>query len=419
MKRNLKTFAFGLAVTGIAMNFGCSHVTAPGNNFKPLPLSATEKQVESATSSFALNLFGQVATQEQGKNFFISPLSVSMALAMTLNGAGGQTYSAMQTTLGLGGLSNDEINQSYQSLMAQFAALDPNVTFNIANSIWYRNTFQVIDAFLTVDSTYYNAEVKPLDFNDPNAAGTINSWVNDKTNGKIPAVINPPIPSNAVMYLINALYFNGTWEYEFDSTNTTNKPFYLLNGSSENVPTMVVHDTLKYYSDSTFQVAELPYGDGDYSMLVLLPNSNSSFANAEASLNQSEINSIIQDLSDQDVQISLPKFKVQYGTDLTSVLTKMGMGVAFGESADFTRIDQTIPLAISSVLHKTYIDVSEKGTEAAAVTVIGIRATFAGPHTGPIYFDVNRPFIFVIKENHDNTIMFMGAIADPSAASQN
>ena len=117
--------------------------------------------------------------------------------------------------------------------------------------------------------------------------------------------------------------------------------------------------------------------------------------------------------------MSLPKFKVQYGTDLTSVLTKMGMGVAFGESADFTRINQTIPLAISGVLHKTYIDVSEKGTEAAAVTVIGIRATFAGPHTGPIYFDVNRPFIFVIKENHDNTIMFMGAIADPSAASQN
>ena len=424
MKRSLKISIVGAAVMSILMNYGCTRVTSPYNNPKPFPpLSSTEKQVESATNSFATNLFGQVATQEQGKNFFISPLSVSMALAMTVNGANGQTYTDMQKTLGLDGLTNDEINQSYQSLITMFSNLDPNVTFNIANSIWYRNTFQVLDSFLTTDSLYYNAQVEPLNFSDPNAANLINSWVNDKTSGKIPTIINPPIDPTTMMYLINALYFNGTWKYEFDSTNTKPKPFTQLNGSTENVPTMMVRDTLKYYSDNNFQVVELPYGNGDYSMLVLLPSSNLSFANAEAALTQGEMNKIIDSLLEQDVIVDLPKFKVQYGTDLIPVLTKLGMGIAFGigGAADFTRINKTMPLKITGVLHKTYIDVSEKGTEAAAVTVVvvGIGAVVGGPHNGPIYFTVDHPFLFLIKENHDNTIMFMGAVVDPSAVSGN
>lgn len=413
MKHGRKIYSIGTVIALSVVNFGCSHVTSPYNP-NPPPLTSTQEQVASATSSFALSLFGQIATQERGKNFFISPLSVSIALAMTLNGASGQTFSDMQTTLGLDGLTNDEINQSYQSLIARFAALDPNVTFNIANSIWYRNTFQVIDTFLTVDATYYNADVKPLNFSDPNAANTINSWVNGKTNGKIPTIISPPIDDSIVMYLINALYFNGTWKYTFDPANTQQKPFYLLSGDSEDVSTMMVHDTLKYYSDNVFQVLELPYGDGDYSMLVLLPSSTSSFENPGPLLNQGEVNKIISGLLIRDVQVSLPKFKMEYNTDLKAVLTNMGMGSAFGLGADFSRINRTVPLAISQVLHDTYVDVNEKGTEAAAVTVVVIGIT-ARPG-GPIDLVVDRPFLFLIKENLNNTIMFMGAVVDPIAA---
>jgi len=421
MTRSREIFT-GLVIGIILLNYGCLKMTQPDNS-KPAPLSIskTEKQVEAATNSFAANLFGQVSAQEQGKNFFISPLSVSMALAMTLNGANGQTYSDMQKTLALDGLTNDEINQSYQSLIAMFSNLDPNVTFNIANSIWYRNTFQVIDSFLTTDSIYYDAEVRPLNFNDPNAANTINSWVSDKTKGKIQSVIDPPIPSEAIMFLINALYFNGTWKYQFDSTNTKPESFTLLNGTTENVPTMMVRDTsLNYYSDNKFSVAELPYGDGDYSMLVLLPDSTVSFSDAEASLTQGEMNNIVNGLSKQDVVINLPKFKVQYYTGMKEILTQMGMGVAFGvgERADFTRINRTVPLLISDVLHKTYINVNEKGTEAAAVTVVIIGISASPIHKGPIYFKINRPFIFLIKENHDNTIMFMGVVVDPSATGE-
>ncbi|HUI28613.1 MAG TPA: serpin family protein [Candidatus Acidoferrales bacterium] len=424
MKRSRTIFFLGVIVAVIMTNFGCSHVTSPGNNPNPnpnpLPISPIEKQVESATNSFAANLFGQVAAQEKGENFFISPLSVSMALAMTLNGANGKTYDDMQKTLGLSGLTNDEINQSYQSLITMFSNLDPNVTFNIANSIWYRNTFQVISSFLTTDSVYYNADVRPLNFSDPNAANVVNSWVSDKTNGKIPDVISPPIDPGTMMYLINALYFNGTWKYEFDSANTEDKPFALLSGTNENVPTMMVHDTvMKYYSDSSFTAVELPYGSGDYSMLVLLPNGSSSFSDAEVSLTQTEVNNIIDGLSEQDVVVSLPKFKVEYKTDLVRILTNLGMGSAFSGGADFTRINKTMPLQITGVLHKTYIDVNERGTEAAAVTVVTVGTTVVGPHIGPIYFTVDRPFIFLIKENHDNTIMFMGAVVDPTASSQN
>jgi serpin B len=415
MKRSFRICLLGVVAGAISLNYGCNHVMAPNNGQQNPPISSAEKQVESANNSFATSLFSQVALQEQGKNFFISPLSVSMALAMTLNGANGQTYSDMQKTLGLGGLSNGEINQSYQSLMTMFGNLDPSVTFNIANSIWYRNTFQVLDSFITVDSTYFNSEVRSLNFNDPSAADVINSWVSSNTNGKIPSIISPPIDRGVMMYLINALYFNATWKYTFDTANTKQHPFYLSNGSSESDSMMVVHDTLDYYSDANFQVVELPYGNGDYSMLVLLPVTSSS-ANLSTALSQSEVNNIVSGLSPQDVQLTLPKFKVEYSTSLKNVLTQMGMGIAFTGGADFTRINPVGGLDISDVLHKTYVEVSEKGTEAAAVTVVTVATVSigSGHQSGPIMVDVNRPFLFLIKENHNNTIMFMGAIVQPS-----
>ena len=172
--------------------------------------------------------------------------------------------------------------------MTMFDNLDPSVTFNIANSIWYRNTFQVLSSFIAVDSTYFSSEVRSLNFNDPSAADIINSWVSSKTNGKIPTIIDPPIDATVMMYLINALYFNGTWKYTFDTANTKPYPFYLSDGSKESDSMMVVHDTLNYYSDGDFQVVELPYGNGEYSMLVLLPTTSSS-ASLAANFSQTEL----------------------------------------------------------------------------------------------------------------------------------
>lgn len=341
-----------------------------------------------------------------------------MALAMTLNGAGGQTYTQMQSTLGLTGLTNTEINQSYQNLIAMFSTLDPSVTFNIANSIWYRNTFSVLDSFLVVDSTYFNAKVAALNFNDPSAADVINNWVSEKTNGKITSVVQAPLPPEAMMYLINALYFHGTWRYAFDRKYTKLGTFYLANGSTESDSLMTMTDTLNYYSDQYFRGVELPYGNGDYSMIVLLPDSGSA-TNPIPTLNQGEINSITNGLKPEYVTVTLPKFKLRYSVILNKALSQMGMANAFSSAADFTRINPAGGLYISYVLHKTYIDVNEIGTEAAAVTVVAVAtlATGAGPQ--PVMFDANRPFVFLIKENHSNTILFMGAVTQPSATGSN
>ena len=338
-----------------------------------------------------------------------------MALAMTLNGASGQTYNDMQQTLGLNGLSNDEINMSYQNLMATFSSLDPGVKFDIANSIWYRNTFAVEDSFIDVDSTYFNARVSALDFSNAGAADVINSWVSDNTNNKITSIIQPPIDPATVMFLINALYFNGTWKYTFDSKYTKPGTFYLANGSTESDSMMVVHDTLDYFADQNLTAVELPYGRGDYSMLVLLPTGPASAMNTIGTLSQSEVNSIISGLKPEDVQLTMPKFRLKYSTSLIKALSQMGMGIAFSDGANFTRINSAGGLYISDVLHKTYIDVNEQGTEAAAVTVIGIKTTVViGQQSGPKMVNVDRPFAFLIKENRDNTILFMGAVMQPS-----
>ncbi len=419
MARLLKLSFLCAAVAAAMIEFGCSNSVSPSDTQKQLNLTATEARVASASGSFALDLFGKVADQERGKNFFISPLSVSMALAMTLNGASGQTYQDMQRTLKFEGLSNDEINQSYRNLISLFGGLDPSVKFTIANSIWYRNTFAVSDTFLGVNKDYFDAEVKPLDFDDPGAADIINSWISGKTNEKISKVLDPPIDPAVVMYLIDALYFNGTWRYAFDKNQTKPLPFYLTDGTAKSVPTMTVHDTLKYFSNDNVSVVELPYGEGDYSMLILLPASTSSLDNLTNVLAKGTYETILAGLHEADVQVTMPKFTVKYDTLLNDPLTSLGMGIAFTPSADFRRMKAaSCPdmLYISRVIHSTYIDVNEEGTEAAAVTVVEIlRSSVEGPDGGPIFFRVNRPFAFLIKENHANTIMFMGAVVDPSA----
>ncbi len=377
------------------------------------PLSSTERAVQTASNSFSMTLFNQVAAQRRDENFFISPLSVSMALAMILNGAAGQTYTEMQKTLGLSGLSNAEINQSFRNLIAMFSSLDPNVTFRIANSIWYRNTFSVSRDFIYTDSTYFDAQVTPLDFSSSDAAGTINSWVDKATNGKIPSIVNPPIPPTEVMYIINALYFHGAWRHEFSYKATKLGTFHLADGGTETDSMMTINDTLSYYSDPYFTAVGIPYGDGDYSMLALLPTSTSP-TQPIPQLTQTEFNSILSGLSLNDITVTMPRFTMSYSTDLDSVLSNMGMADAFGAGADFTGINPGGGLFISSVKHKAYINVNEEGTEAAAVTSIGVGATVV---TRQLTVDLNRPFIFLIKENQDNTIMFMGVLADPGASS--
>jgi serpin B len=379
----------------------------------PRALTIGEQQLVESSNTFGFELFKEVVDQEGDKNIFISPLSVSMALGMTLNGADGDTYEAMSETLELAGLTEDEINKSYESLIELLSGLDPEVIFQIANSIWYRQGFPVKESFLDICQQYFDAGAEELDFDDPGAVDTINSWVNENTDGKIEGIVDPPINPLTIMFLINAIYFNGNWKYQFDEQDTRSETFYLTDGSESECQMMVQHATLSYYRSDTFQAVDLPYGNGKYSMTVLLPAQNNDIDNLIANLNDISWNDWMARLVDQELRLYLPKFTLEYDLLMNDVLKAMGMEVAFtrweanfGRMLDLGHVEG--PLYIDKVKHKTFVKVNEEGTEAAAVTSVEMVLEGAPPS-----MRVNRPFIFLIRENHSGSILFAGKIVEP------
>jgi len=381
----------------------------------PTEINLTEKGkiLVEADNLFGINLFKEVLeAAEPEENVMISPLSVSLALAMTYNGADGDTKEAMEKTLELYGLTVDEINENYKMLIDALASVDPKVLMSIANSIWYEQTFNVEQDFIDVNQDYFYAEVSSLDFTNPDAVTTINNWVADKTNDKITKILDA-IPADAVMYLINAIYFKGIWKYEFDESDTEEKPFYLSDGTTKNVPMMVQEGSFNYSSNDIMQAVEMPYGAGNYSMIILLPQYNKTPDDIIDLLSNENWNSWLSEFYEAEkVQIHLPKFKFEYKNQLNDELINMDMGIAFSSTADFSKINLNGGLFISRVIHKTFIEVNEEGTEAAAVTMVEMGTTSTGEET-VIHFYVNQPFIFAIKEKYTNTIIFMGKVMEP------
>ncbi len=373
-------------------------------------LTVAEKQLVESDNKFGFTLFNEIIKEEKDKNVFISPLSVSMALGMTLNGADGDTKAAMEQTLELAGLTTEEINQSYKSLIELLTQLDPKVIFQIANSIWYRQGYTFEDEFINRNKTYFNALVQDLDFNDPNSVDIINGWVNDNTNGKIEKIINNIDPAN-VMFLINAIYFKGAWTYEFDKELTQDDWFTLQDGSRKSCKMMMQTSEFDYLENDDFQAIELPYGDGQFRMMVFLPKPAKNIDSLIADLSDQNWNSWLNSFSKDSVILQLPKFKLEYDITLNDILSALGMGVAFSGQADFTRMFKSGGLFISYVKHKTFVEVNEEGTEAAAITVVAMNDSAGGPEIK--FIRVDRPFVFVIRENHSQTILFMGKIVEP------
>jgi serine protease inhibitor len=375
------------------------------------PLTSAEKSIVTADYSFGFKLFAAVNKTEAAKSLFISPVSVSMALGMTLNGANGTTRDAMIQTLEFSGLSLTDINSSYKSLISLLSGIDPKVTLQIANSIWHRPELNVEQAFKDVNQLNFNAEINSLNFSDPNATNIINAWVNRCTNGKISKIISDQIPSEIVMYLINAIYFKGTWTKTFDTSATRDDVFLRPDGSHASCKMMYQKGSMKYYADNQVQAIDLPYGDAGFSMTILLPAIGTNIDDFAGKLTQQVWNSSTSSLASREVELYFPKFKFEYEKTLNDMLKSMGMSVAFSRTdADFTNIDKRGQLYISEVKHKTFVQVDEEGTEAAAVTSVGIGATSVGQN--PV-MRVDRPFIFAIRENNSETVLFIGKIVEP------
>ncbi len=390
----------------------------PDNNkpvLKNLNLTADEHNLAGSTQQFGFGLFHEVNAQKGDTNIILSPLSVSMALGMTLNGSANTTYDSMAQTLGFAGMSNQAVNEAYLGLISKLISADDKVLFELANSIWYRNTFDVLQEFIDVNTTYFNAQIFPADFNDPATVDLINNWVNEKTHGKITQILDQIDPL-AVMFLMNAIYLKAVWTYQFDKDNTLDGYFFSENGgASLPCKMMNIRGFWDYYEDEQLQAVDMPYGGGNFSMTVLLPKADIASVNDVISdLNEQRWQEIISHFTADSGNIALPKFKLHFDVTLNDALKQMGMGVAFNPTqADFTRINPQADLYISFVKHKTFIQVDEEGTEAAAVTIVGVYVT--GTHEPPPGFTMcmDHPFVFVIREKTSGAVIFMGKIVAP------
>jgi len=413
-----KSLLFVLVCVAIVLG-GCKKTADSSPQNEPYQqkifLDEKAKAIVNADNTFGIKLFKDLieTSEDEQDNIIISPLSISMALGMTLNGAGGETKEAMENVLELQGMSQQEINEGFKSIIDGLSSVDPDVTLNIPNSIWYRDGFYVEPYFINTNLEYFYAETHPLDFYDPASVDIINNWVAENTNQKITTIINEISPM-AVMFLINAVYFNGTWKYEFDEQYTEPDTFYLSNGTTKEVDMMKQEATLQYSSNELFEAVDLYYGRGNYSMVMMLPKEDFGPNDIVDELNENSWLEWMNSFSEANIQITMPKFKLRYEERLNQTLINLGMGIAFNPmGADFSKINPDYQLFISFVMHKTFVDVNEEGTEAAAVTVVGMETTSVGG-ADPLYlFTVNKPFLFAIKERDTKTIIFMGKVMEP------
>jgi serpin B len=378
-----------------------------------ITLNKKAAEIIKADQAFGFELFREVYTLSEKENIMISPLSVSYALGMTYNGAAGTTFEAFNDVLHFGDLTTQEVNESYKDLMDQLVHLDEQVEFSLANSIWYRLGFSVLSEFIKTNKDYFDAGVEEIDFNDPQTVEVINQWIEDKTNGKIKDMLDF-IPTEAVMYLINAIYFNATWKYEFEKGDTYEGDFNLANGTRCKVDYMRVTGNFSYTSNEDFTAVELPYGDSTFSMVVMVPSGEQEVSDLVTKLDDVHWVSWFDNSSLRGVRIDLPKFKYDFKELLNTPLINLGLGVAFSESAaDFTRINPAGDLFISRVIHQTFIDVQEEGTEAAAATIVEISFNSIEGGGSPIYFRADKPFLYLIKENSTGAIVFIGKVGKP------
>jgi len=381
---------------------------------EPVLIDLTSNQISliESENSFAFDIFRKVVEDsEESENLIISPLSISYALSMTLNGADGATRDSMLKALRVTGMTPEEINSAFQQLTEALLSVDKRVLMTIANSVWTKEGFPVKEAFIDILETYYDAESIQFDINDPATPDIINQWIEDNTNGLIKDMIDELEP-DVVMLLINAIYFKGIWKYQFEEGDTDYKTFYKTGDETIEVPMMNQEVDLMLYRGENFALAELPYGQGNFVMDIILPDDQDGINRIIPAITESSFNSWISQATETKVNIYLPRFKYDYKKKLKDILSDMGMRIAFWPGADFTNIADT-DLNIQDVIHQAFIETNEEGTEAAAATVVIIE--LSSMPSEPLVFNTDHPFIYIIRETTTNSIIFMGCVNDPLA----
>lgn len=378
---------------------------------KKMPVNMDNmRPVAAAQNAFGFALLAQLTRETPGKNVFVSPAGVTLALTMTANGAGGAAREAMRKTLHLSRLTPEQINAGSASLQTSLTDLDPQVTIRVANALWANRDVTFRPDFTASAKRFYDADATALTF-DAAGASRINAWASEKTNGKITQIVMPDALKGSATVLTNAVAFHGIWQTKFDPSETQPDTFTLASGASKPVPMMTLEKETAYFRGDGFQAVRLPYGAGRVTFDVFLPDKNVSLTNFARRLDAAAWEKWQTRFRPTRVHLFLPRFRADYDAELKAPLTALGMGKAFEASADFSPMGQGIA-AISQVLHKTTLEVSEEGTRAAAATAVMMTRSGVSSMPSP-EMRVNRPFFCAIRDSATGAVLFAGFIADP------
>ena len=402
-----------VAIISISL-IGCEKFSNKDN--EQISAKEVDKEVVEGNNKFAFNVFKEILKDESNKNVFISPLSISMALTMTYNGARENTKAEMNKVLGYEGMDDDKINNDYKILHSYLENLDKNIKVNISNSIWIREGEDINKEFININKDIFGAKVDNLDFTKPSSVDKINNWIEKSTNKMIKDMLKGPIDGNAIMYLINAIYFKGQWQDPFDTNNNITEEFTNSKGEKSKVDFMrkiAASDKTFYGEKDDFQAIKMPYDSGKVSMYAVLPKEGLDIDSFINTLDMDKWNSIKKSIGKEKeaVNVSFPKFQIEYGAkELKEPLIALGMKDIFSDAANLSGIREGI--YVSSVLHQGKIEVNEKGSEAAAVTIVEVRETAMPIIDETKEFIANRPFVFIIEDEESGTILFMGKLEE-------
>lgn len=399
------------------MLLGCESSNEPEAPLTPniRTLQAYEREMVDASSLFAMDLFRQLQ-QGDDPNLFFSPYSIHQALSMTMNGNRGDILREYLEVLRFGNMSQEDANSAAKELTEFLLGVDPKVKMAIANSIWYREGMQLNAAFRQTVADYYAAEVASLNMASPQAKDVINHWIESKTNGIIKDMLDY-VPAEAVMYLVNAIYFKGDWKYQFPASNTVKEPFQTGPGQQVEIEMMSLDKgaDIRFSQQGDITYLEIPYSTGQYSMGVLV-SENFELDKVASTLTFEQLNGFRSNASMRAIQLSFPKFKMRQKQDeLKEALIELGLETPFlPHPENFSELFEQVSggMEISRVIHDAFIEVDEKGTEAAAATIVEVVLTSAP--SGPMRYRVDKPFLFFIQEAHSGAILFMGKVSNPS-----
>lgn len=406
-----------MKISRIPFFIALTMISLLGRSVAEAAVSEPSRLADSA-NRFGFRLLGQLSADnlaggKAADNLFLSPPGIAWAFDMLFNGADGPTLQSMASTLEVQGWSLADLNAANLALTKSLTQADPQVQISIANGLFGKPGLRFLSAFLDSVRSYYSAELAPLE-----SADTVNAWVKAKTQGKIPSILRPEnITPQTILVLVNALYFKGIWEKPFPKTATQARPFHRLDGKTLELPMMSRSGSFRYFEGADIQAIRLPYGSGRLGMLLLLPKAPSDLKSLVGGLDEVRWKKIVAGMVQRPGKIVLPRFRVEYSAELSHVLQAMGMRLPFTDQADFKKIAEVPPgwwIKISAVFHKTFVEVNEEGTEAAAATAITMLAgSAAPPPVEPFTMVLDRPFFAAIEDSSTGLLLFIGTIVSP------